>query len=374
MKIIAFFLLFVHGEIYSTLSNGLRFPMVGFGTAGKLNSEPISAAIVAGYELLDSAQAREWYDERACGKAIRESSRKREDLFITTKLHPRDHGTRSVERKIKDSLSNLQTDYIDGFLLHYPRCWGSLCEREPEGTWKDSWRVLEDYYNRGILKSIGVSNFRLADMKELLQFAKVEPHFIQIWQDPFHQDRELLQYCKENDIQYQAYSSLGTQWHHMNGHNPVFGNKVLKAIAQETGKSVPQVVLKWQLQEGVAVIPRSSKPSRIQENRELDFTLNDEQMERIRKLDGTADKQEKRPPSISMTIRNQSNKHIDVKYEDRDSGTVDPGTDIRITTYDTHRWRFFVEGQLLREFRIRLKDGKSQTFTFTHSDVAKLEL
>jgi len=348
--------------------------MIGFGTAGRLNSEPISEALRAGYQLLDSAQAREWYDERACGKAVRESKKDRKEIFIITKLHPRDHGTRSVARKIQESLSNLQTDYIDGFLLHYPRCWGSLCAREPEGTWKDSWRVLEDYYKRGVIKSIGVSNFRLGDLKELVEFAEVEPHFIQIWQDPFHQDRQIVQYCKENDILYQAYSSLGTQWHNINGNNPVFGNSVLKAIAKETGKSVAQVVLKWQLQEGIAVIPRSSKPSRIKQNRDLNFNLTDEQMARIRKLDGTAKKEEKAPQSISMIVKNESDRAIDVHYEEQDQGSVSPGNEIRITTYDRHRWRFLVEGHVLRDFRILQKDGAQQIFTLTNSDLSKIEL
>ena len=135
----------------------------------------------------------------------------RSELFLTSKLHPRDLGEQATLRAFPTTLARLRTAYVDAFLLHYPRCFGSLCTSEPEGTWRESWRALEALYERGEVRAIGVSNFNVGELKELLGMAKVRPHIVQSWMDPLYQARSLRRRCAAHGVTFQAYSTLGTQ-------------------------------------------------------------------------------------------------------------------------------------------------------------------
>eukprot|EP01126_Amoeba_proteus_P004944 TRINITY_DN11631_c0_g1_i2.p1 TRINITY_DN11631_c0_g1~~TRINITY_DN11631_c0_g1_i2.p1 ORF type:complete len:150 (-),score=22.69 TRINITY_DN11631_c0_g1_i2:110-559(-) len=135
-----------------------------------------------------------WYKtEKIIGDLISdpENTIPRKDLFFITKLHPQDHGIKNSENSLKKSLKNLKTDYVDLFLIHYMECWGSLCSRSPEGTWKESWKIMEKYYHAGVIRAIGVSNFHLPQLAELLEISTVKPHVIQDWHDPFHVSENL---------------------------------------------------------------------------------------------------------------------------------------------------------------------------------------
>ena len=281
----------------ATLSNGVSMPLVGFGCAGKVPRGPLGEAFEAGFRLFDTAQAGEWYLEEELGAALNSSGVPRSSVFLTSKLHPRDLGERRTRDAVQLSLKRLGTDYLDAFLLHYPRCWGSLCGEgyEPEGTWRDSWRALEALYERGVLRAIGVSNFAPADLSELLGVARVRPHLVQSWMDPLHAERTLRALCLEHDVQFQAYSTLGTQ--HQTALNPVLKHPLLGQIARELGRSAGQVALRWALQNGAAVIPRSRRRARMEANLAVfDFSLSEAQMRDIDALDGTDPRLVRAPP------------------------------------------------------------------------------
>ncbi len=177
---------------YVTLRGGARMPRVGFGTAGLGDGTgaAVRAALAAGYRLLDSAQAREWYREDLAGEALHTASVPRTALFLTTKVHPRHLGRNATAARLAVSLRELRTDYIDLMLLHYPECWGDLCGGvAPEGTWRDGWRALEAMHATGVVRALGVSNFDAAQLEQLMEWARVPPAVVQAHSDPFNQAR-----------------------------------------------------------------------------------------------------------------------------------------------------------------------------------------
>ncbi len=179
-------------DAYVTLRGGGRMPRVGFGTAGLGDgtATAVRAALAAGYTLLDSAQAREWYREDLVGQALRDAPVPRHALFITSKIHPRHLGFDASAARLASSLAELQTDYLDLLLLHYPECWGDLCGGvAPAGTWRESWRALEAMHAAGSVRALGVSNFDAAQLRQLLAWARVPPAVVQAHSDPFAQAR-----------------------------------------------------------------------------------------------------------------------------------------------------------------------------------------
>ena len=307
-----------------TLSNGVVMPRVGYGCAGRLGRRTLGEALAAGYRGFDTSQAKEWYLEEELGAAVAAAlasgndngavaaapegggsppavgplPASRAELFLETKLHPRDHGEKAALRAFPTSLRQLQTTYVDAFLLHYPSCFGDLCgPTPPEGTWRDSWRALETLYDAGQTRAIGVSNFSPEDLRQLLAHARIRPHLVQSWMDPLQQARPLRALCAQHGILFQAYSTLGTQWLSRTRINPVLRHPTLAAVGREVGRSAAQVALRWALQHGVAVIPRSSKPRNMAANLRLfDFALSDEHMAAIDALDGTDATSVRAPP------------------------------------------------------------------------------
>jgi len=272
------------------LNNGVSMPRIGFGTAGLGCGKSLSAvrdALEAGYRHIDTAQANEWYCEKAVGKAIRASGVPRESLFLVTKQHPRDHGYERTLHMFEESLKNLHTEYIDLMQLHYPACWGSLCAgSEPSGTWREAWRALEELHRQGKVRALGVSNFSPQELEELVGFAQVKPAVVQSHSDPLRQNAALQRACASHGIVFTAYSSLGTQ--HGGGRpNPVLNHPVVLAIASRLHKSPAQVVLRWALDHNQVVIPRSSQKAHISQNLDLDFELPDEERLSIDRLDAT---------------------------------------------------------------------------------------
>ena len=175
-------------DSYVTLPSGWHMPRLGFGTAGlgSRTEEAVSAALAAGYRLIDTAQAGEWYREDSVGAALHKSAVRREQVFITTKIHPRHLGYDVTTARIRVSLRALDTHYLDLLLLHYPECWGNLCDgMQPAGTWKESWRALEAAHREGTVRSLGVSNFDAGQVRELLAWAQVPPSVVQAGSDPY---------------------------------------------------------------------------------------------------------------------------------------------------------------------------------------------
>eukprot|EP00887_Chlorella_sp_A99_P007825 scaffold20.g7825.t1 len=274
------------------IAPGVWMPTVGFGTAGlgDYTRDVVVAAIRAGYRGVDSAEAREWYREDLVGQGVWLSGVKREHMFVTSKLHPRYHGYWNTLAMHAQTLRDLRTDYVDLFLLHYPECWGSICGGvNPEGTWKDSWAAMEELVHEGSVRAIGVSNFNIAQLMELLAVAKIKPALVQSNSDPLRQDAEVQAFCRLHGITYQGYSSLGGQWlGQYSGRNPVLAHPAIGEIALRKQRTPAQVVLRWALQHNQLVVPRTTKLNRMTENLQVfDFDLSDSDMLKIDGLDGT---------------------------------------------------------------------------------------
>jgi len=268
----------------------------------------IKTAIKAGYRLFDSASdTGPWYkSESAIGVAFREAllnepdpERRmalRKELLVTSKLHPQDFTPARADDSFKRTLANVGEEYVDIYLLHYPSCgpkdYKALCpDRDgSEGDWRTIWRPLEIRMLKGEIGLLGVANFNLQELQQLVGTTRVKPHLVQAWFDPYHQDWELVNYCRGLDIAFQAYSSLGTQWNHRaetDHKNPILTDEVLVQIAAKHRKSVPQIIIRWLLQEDILVIPRSSSEQHIVENINVfDFRLTPEETKQIRGLNG----------------------------------------------------------------------------------------
>eukprot|EP00466_Bigelowiella_natans_P000229 jgi/Bigna1/84848/estExt_fgenesh1_pg.C_10203 len=290
-------------------------PYITTGEALKtcgVRGKHVSKALQLGYRLLDTAQAFRWgYTEdevMTVGLAVKESRVPRSKIWIQTKLDPQFLGTSNTNEAIHMSMKNLQVDYIDSMIIHFPVCHN--CPQKVQGTWEDSWRVLEEFYSKGIIKAIGVSNFDLPLLQRLYKMASIKPMILQNWMDPFHQDTEIRRWCKEHQLIYQAYSQFGTQWRHMRDgidQLPVLTNPVLARIAAKRGVSAFQIVVRWAIEDGVGVIPASTKAHHQQSNLDaLSLRLSEEDMAEIRTLNGLQPGREKDTSRIELAIRNKS--------------------------------------------------------------------
>ena len=248
------------------LANGVEMPRLGLGVwkakDGEEVQNAVKAAIQTGYRLIDTAAV--YKNEEGVGKAIKESGVSREDLFITTKVWNDDQGYDSTLQAFEESRKKLGLEYIDLYLIHWP----------VKGKYKETWKALEKLYEDGLVKAIGVSNFQVHHLKDLLADAKVKPVVNQVEFHPYLTQKELLAYCNEENIQLEAWSPL------MQGE--VVRVDVIKELAEKYGKTPAQIVLRWDLQHGVVTIPKSVKEHRIQENADVfDFELSREDMDKL---------------------------------------------------------------------------------------------
>ncbi|XP_031554411.1 uncharacterized protein LOC116291382 [Actinia tenebrosa] len=269
------------------LASGFTMPVMGFGTALlKDTVTSVKTALKIGYRMIDTAQAY-INSEKDVAQAIAESGVPRSDIFIITKLHPKYLGYDSTINAIEASLKALNTDYIDLFLIHSKTCDTLFltCEKgEPKGTWKESWKAMEDMQKKGKLRSLGVSNFNQDKLQELIEFATVPVSAVQNWFDPFHQDKNTRQFCSEHNIRYIGFSTLGTRWVYFYGlkKNPVLKSTIIYEVAAHYEYATSQVVLRWAIHSNVTVIPRSSNPRNIYLNfRALDLELTESERETI---------------------------------------------------------------------------------------------
>ncbi|WP_315907025.1 aldo/keto reductase [Priestia koreensis] len=258
-----------HLQDYTILHNGVHMPWFGLGVykveEGQTAVDAVRMAIQHGYRSIDTASF--YKNEESVGKGIRESGIPREELFITTKVWNTEQGYEETLAAFDQSLTKLGLDYIDLYLIHWP----------VKDTFKETWRALEKLYKDEKVRAIGVSNFNINHLERLLEDAKVKPMVNQVEYHPLLSQEELHQYCKENGIQLEAWSPL------MRGQ--LLENPVLVDIANKYSKSTAQVVLRWDLQNGVVTIPKSTKETRIIENASIfDFQLTDDEMKRISNL------------------------------------------------------------------------------------------
>lgn len=255
------------------LNDGQKLPTVGFGTyksEGQEGIEAVSTAISKGYSLIDTAAV--YGNEETVGKGIKASGASREDIFVTTKLWRENLGYESTKKEFEKSLTRLDLEYIDLYLIHWP------ANAKNYDNWQktnaDTWRAMEELQAEGKIKSIGVSNFFQEHLEALFETAKVIPAVNQIEFHPGYWQQELVSYCKKQNITLEAWSPLAR--------GKVFENEVLEEIAKAHNKSVSQVCLRWIIQHEVIAIPKSTNPERIQENIELfDFELTSAEMEKI---------------------------------------------------------------------------------------------
>lgn len=252
------------------LNNGVEMPVLGFGVyqVGETVCEQcVRDAIAAGYRLIDTASA--YLNERAVGRAIRRSGVPREELFITTKLWVQDAGYESTKRAFAKSLERLQLDYLDLYLIH-----------QPFGDVYGSWRAMEELYREGAVRAIGVSNFQPDRLVDLILHNEVVPAVNQVETHPFCQQAEAAAVMASEGVQIESWAPFAE------GRNNLFGNGTLVSLAAKYRKSVAQVVLRWLIQRGVVVIPKSVRPERMAENIDVfDFHLAPEDMDLIATLD-----------------------------------------------------------------------------------------
>ncbi|MBG9733537.1 aldo/keto reductase [Paenibacillus alvei] len=254
----------------TTLHNGVKMPWFGIGVF-KVEEGPelvnaVKAAIANGYRSVDTAAI--YGNEEGVGQGIREGIQKagisREDLFVTSKVWNADLGYESTIAAYETSLKKLGLEYLDLYLIHWP----------VEGKYKDAWKALETLYKEGRVKAIGVSNFQIHHLEELMKDAEIKPMVNQVEYHPRLTQKDLQSFCQEHGIQLEAWSPL------MQGQ--LLDNEVLTEIARKYNKSVAQVILRWDLQNGVVTIPKSTKEHRIIENSTVfDFELTLEDMKQI---------------------------------------------------------------------------------------------
>lgn len=253
------------------LNNGVEMPMLGLGVFQIADldecEQTVLTAIQTGYRLIDTASL--YLNETAVGNAIKKSGVAREELFITTKLWVQDTGYEKTKKAFELSLQKLKLEYLDLYLIH-----------QAMGDYYGSWRAMEDLYKEGKIRAIGISNFFPDRVVDLIAHNQIVPAVNQIEVNPYYQRDDEHELLKKNNILTQSWASFAE------GKNDFFNNAVISSIGRKYNKSVAQVTLRWLIQRGIAVIPKSVRKERMAENSSVwDFELNKEDMDAITTLD-----------------------------------------------------------------------------------------
>ena len=255
---------------YVTLNNGVKMPQLGYGVYQVTKEECercVLDALEVGYRAIDTAQS--YFNEAEVGAAIEKSSVDRKDIFLTTKVWIEHYGYEAAKTSVLKSMEKLKTDYIDLVLLH-----------QPFADYYGAYRALEDLYEEGKLRAIGVSNFYPDRLVDIASFARIKPMVNQIETHPLNQQIEAHKWLEKYGVIHEAWAPFGE------GRGNMFSNSVLQAIGEKYNKSIAQVILRWQLQRGIVVIPKSTHKERMAENLNVfDFALTDADMQSIAALD-----------------------------------------------------------------------------------------
>ncbi len=255
---------------YVTLYNGVRMPILGYGVYQITREECercVADALSVGYRSIDTAQS--YFNEEQVGRAIANSGIKREEIFLTTKVWIEHYGYEACKRSVEESMRKLGTDYLDLCLLH-----------QPFGDVYGAYRALEELYDEGRLRAIGISNFYADRMVDIASFARIRPMVNQIELHPHHQRADDLAWHAKYGVQVEAWAPFGE------GRGGMFELPELLSIGKKYGKTPAQVILQWHIRRGVVVIPKSTHIERMKENFNVfDFTLTDDDMRTISALD-----------------------------------------------------------------------------------------
>ena len=266
-----------------TLSNGVEIPKLGLGTWFISDDDSVQAvkdAVELGYRHIDTAQA--YQNERGVGEGVRNSGVKREDLFVTTKLAAEVKSYDEAVKSIDQSLETMGLDYIDMMIIHSPKPWMEFHEEDGhEDGNREAWKALEEAYKAGKLKAIGVSNFQKTDIENILESCTVKPMVNQILAHVSNTPKELIEYCKENDILVEAYSPIG--------HGELMKNVEVKKLAEKYGVSVPQLAIRYTLQLGLLPIPKTANPAHMKNNAAVDFEISAADMETLQNMEQIED-------------------------------------------------------------------------------------
>lgn len=255
---------------YVTLANGVKMPQLGYGVYQVTKEECercVLDALDVGYRAIDTAQS--YFNEAEVGEAIAESGIDRKEIFLTTKVWIEHYGYEQAKESVLQSMEKLKTDYIDLVLLH-----------QPFADYYGAYRALEDLYEEGKLRAIGVSNFYPDRLVDIASFARIKPMVNQIETHPLNQQIEAHEWLEKYGVIHEAWAPFGE------GRGNMFTNPVLQKLGDKYNKTVAQVILRWQLQRGIVVIPKSTHKERMAQNLDVfDFTLTDEDMQDIAALD-----------------------------------------------------------------------------------------
>lgn len=265
------------------LSNGVAIPLLGLGTwllDDEQAAQAVRDAVSNGYRHIDTAQA--YMNEAGIGEGIRSSGFEREELFITTKVAAEAKTYKEVTESIDESLTKMGLDYIDLLIIHSPQPWTEFREenRYFEEN-KEAWKAMEDAYKAGKVKAIGLSNFLQDDIENILSSCEIKPMVNQILAHVSNTPLELIEFCQKNGILVEAYSPIA--------HGAVLGNEEVKVIADKYEVSVAQLCLRYDIQLGLVVIPKTANPNHMKDNAELDFVISDADMEILKNVEPIQD-------------------------------------------------------------------------------------
>ncbi|MDF1519121.1 MAG: aldo/keto reductase [Brevefilum sp.] len=252
------------------LNNGVEIPLLGLGTwesRGKKCEHAVEFALTHGYSMIDTAQG--YNNEGQVGKGWKASGRSREEIFITTKISSSNQGYQKSKRSLEESLEKLETDYVDLLLIHWPK-------KRNFSLTIETWQALVELQESGLTRSIGVSNFTIPLIEKLLEETDVVPAVNQVEFHTFLYQKELLEYCRDKDIQIEAYSPIARA--------KFFDNKEIQRIAEKHGKTSAQVMLAWGINHDLVVIPKSTHEGRILENADIFFKLDDQDVHTLNNL------------------------------------------------------------------------------------------
>ena len=268
------------------LSNGVLVPQLGLGTwfiTGDDAKNAVKNAISLGYRHIDTAEA--YGNEYEVGFGIKESGIKREDIFIQTKLHAEVKSYEAAKVEIEDSLRKLGVSYIDLMIIHSPQPWANFRDGNHYEKWNlEAWRALSEYYKAGKIRAIGVSNFEIVDLENIINNSDVKPMVNQILTHIGNTNFELIDYCKKHDIVVEAYSPIA--------HGVLLNNKVVKEMALKYNVSIAKLCIRYTLQLGFISLPKTANYEHMKENGDVDFVISDSDMKllcEINKIDSYGD-------------------------------------------------------------------------------------